>query len=198
MTNKVLYIYVNEPDMSEYNGGHSTSEFSLYNNYLHAANKHNENVDKNAYVDAGFDLFYPDQSGELTFTNLQSKKIDFKICAAMFDIIDDNNKKPLAYYLYPRSSISKTGLRLANNVGIIDSGYRGKLCGYFDPVSSNTSLDGKGKLVCFDFIYDVTQGQRFLQICSNDLSPFRVKIVSNINELGNTSRGSGGFGSTGI
>ena len=31
------------------------------------------------------------------------------------------------YYLYPRSSISKTPLRLANSVGIIDAGYRGNI-----------------------------------------------------------------------
>ena len=31
------------------------------------------------------------------------------------------------FYVYPRSSISKTPLRMANSVGIIDSGYRGNL-----------------------------------------------------------------------
>ena len=38
-----------------------------------------------------------------------------------------NNDKNIGYYLYPRSSISKTPLILANSVGIIDSGYRGNI-----------------------------------------------------------------------
>ena len=38
----------------------------------------------------------------------------------------DSNNNYLSYYLYPRSSISKLNIRLANSVGIIDSGYRGK------------------------------------------------------------------------
>ena len=37
--------------------------------------------------------------------------------------------------MYPRSSIYKTPLRLANNTGIIDSGYRGNLMGAFDNIS---------------------------------------------------------------
>ena len=39
------------------------------------------------------------------------------------------------YYMYPRSSLSKTKLRLANSVGIIDSGYRGNLIGMFDLIN---------------------------------------------------------------
>ena len=39
----------------------------------------------------------------------------------------------VSYYLYPRSSVStKTPLRLANSVGIIDSGYRGNIKAVFD------------------------------------------------------------------
>ena len=32
-----------------------------------------------------------------------------------------------SYYLYPRSSISKTPLRMSNSTGIIDAGYRGEI-----------------------------------------------------------------------
>jgi hypothetical protein len=39
--------------------------------------------------------------------------------------------KTVPFYLYPRSSISKTPLMLANHTGIIDSGYRGNLIGAF-------------------------------------------------------------------
>ena len=39
-----------------------------------------------------------------------------------------------AYYLFPRSSISKTPLRLANSIGLIDGGYRGELVGMVDNI----------------------------------------------------------------
>ena len=38
---------------------------------------------------------------------------------------DQNNKT--SYYLYPRSSISKTPLIQTNSVGIIDKDYRGNV-----------------------------------------------------------------------
>jgi dUTP pyrophosphatase len=88
------------------------------------------------------------------------------------------------YYLYPRSSTgTKTTLRLANSVGIIDAGYRGEICAVFD----NTA----------DEPVEVQQDQRLVQICRGDLGPFLVEIVSSESKLGSTHRGTGGFGSTG-
>ena len=40
----------------------------------------------------------------------------------------------------------------------------------------------------------IKKGQRLLQICMPNLSPFKVYIV---DKLDNTIRGEGGFGSTG-
>jgi dUTP pyrophosphatase len=92
-------------------------------------------------------------------------------------------KIPLGFYLYPRSSTgSKTSLRLSNSVGIIDSGYRGELIGVFDASNDETIIGGETRL---------------LQICSGDLTPFEVKLVYSIDDLNVTTRGSGGFGSTG-
>tara|TARA_Y100000992_G_C21147031_1_gene434303 strand:- start:556 stop:795 length:240 start_codon:yes stop_codon:yes gene_type:complete len=79
-------------------------------------------------------------------------------------------------------------VRLANNVGIIDSGYRGNIGAYFD-VRLNQTENRKNVL---------TKYQRVVQICSNDLLPFKVILVKNINSLGSTNRGEGGFGSTGL
>ena len=125
-------------------------------------------------------------------------KIDFNIKCAMFNkvrVVKSSTKKehliydinqPLGFYMYPRSSISKTHLRLANNVGIIDSGYRGNLGGFFDihnlPADKNPYV----------------QYQRLVQICSNTLEPFKVILVDDIDKLGTTERGEGGFGSTGV
>lgn len=188
---RVLCIYVDEPDDSDITGGHSMGQFSLRNLYSVMANSHNKNVDNNKYADSGFDICYPGETDVLDFSGSLTKKIDFKISACMLEY--DN---PIGYYMYPRSSLSKTSLRLANNVGIIDSGYRGHLCGMFDIITRNEfdkSIDGKGT----HRIYNIEGAQRLLQICAPDLKPFRVRIVNSLEDLGQTSRGSGGFGSTG-
>ena len=44
------------------------------------------------------------------------------------------------YYLYPRSSISKTPLRLCNSVGIIDAGYRGNIMAFVDNIDEDYDL----------------------------------------------------------
>jgi dUTP pyrophosphatase len=87
--------------------------------------------------------------------------------------------------MYPRSSLSKTQLRLANNTGIIDAGYRGPLIGMFDCLTDDE--------------YEVSSFTRLLQICAPGLVPIYVRVIDLIADLGpNTSRGEGGFGSTGL
>ena len=85
-----------------------------------------------------------------------------------------------AYYLMPRSSISKTPLRMSNSIGLIDGGYRGEIMASCDNIKS--------------FDYQITKGQRLFQLVSSDTSPISY-IIS--EELSDTSRGGGGFGSTG-
>ena len=85
-----------------------------------------------------------------------------------------------AYFLMPRSSISKTPLRLANSIGLIDGGYRGEIMAPCDNIKDSN--------------YTVEKGQRLFQLVAADCSSISYKIV---NELSETSRGSGGFGSTG-
>ena len=96
------------------------------------------------------------------------------------------NGEPSAYFLFPRSSISKTPLLCANSVGIIDRDYRGNIM-------------GKVRYLPFDLEakdpYLVDKGTRLFQICSPDLHPIKVKLVDQLTE---TSRGEGGFGSTGV
>ena len=141
--------------------------------YKDAVVQHNEKMSSD-YPDAGFDLFTP----KTTLCDANGvNKIDFLVkCSAT------RNTVTTGYYMYPRSSISKTSLRLANSVGIIDSGYRGNLIGAFD---------------CRD-PYLVPQYTKLVQICSPTLEPIYVTIVDTVDELGlNTERGEGGFGSTG-
>ena len=151
---------------------------TLKNKYIQAIDEHNMMVQNSSHPDSGFDLFYPtkeDLETEILTGKLQ--KLDFRVKTAMF-----KDGSPSGFYMYPRSSLSKTPLRLANCVGIIDSGYRGKLMGYFDLLEPE---------------YTVTQHQRFLQICASNLETFHVYLIDDINSLGQTERNEGGFGSTG-
>jgi len=106
--------------------------------------------------------------------------------------LDTGKSYNTGYYMYPRSSISKIPLRLANNVGIIDAGYRGHLIGMFDVLLSYNNKNISGDY--FGNKYD-----RYLQICSPGLEPIIVEIVERKEDLGNlTIRGDGGFGSSGV
>lgn len=87
-----------------------------------------------------------------------------------------------AFWLLPRSSISKTPLRMANSVGLIDAGYRGQLMG---------AVDSHKDHACHT-------GERYFQITAADLMPWEaIHIVDEIPG-GPTKRGEGGFGSTGL
>ncbi len=84
-----------------------------------------------------------------------------------------------SYMLFPRSSISKTPLRLANSIGLIDSGYTGDL----KVALHNTGTEP----------FELRKGERYVQLVAPNLEQVHFKIVSSLRE---TSRGSGGFGST--
>ncbi len=154
----------------------------LLNKYLESINERNLKMLNNInHIDAGFDLFAPELK---TFTSLGVNKLDYKIiCNAK--IVNRQEAYNTGFYMYPRSSISKSNLRLANNVGIIDAGYRGHLMGMFDVIYANETI--------------VNKLDRHVQICAPELIPIIVEIVSSREELGEeTARGDGGFGSTGI
>jgi len=158
----------------------------LKNVYLSAAQTHNLSLLKEPhFFNAGFDLFLPEYQ---MFTKLMVNKTSFNVkCSAqMVNLLtDDNRRFYTGYYMYPRSSLSKTLLRLANNTGIIDAGYRGPLIGMFDCLTNDE--------------YEVSGFTRLLQICAPGLVPIYVRIIDTVAELGpNTSRGEGGFGSTGL
>lgn len=174
--------------------------------YIESANKHNAKLVKDLdFYDAGFDLYLPKNShdehscGTKFFkknSNAHVNKVDFNIkcCAKMF-LIDQKRfiyaSQFTPFYTYARSSLSKTPLRLANNQGIIDAGYRGSLIGMFDCIHTNTSDDS-----IYDYYLD--EYTRILQICAPGLVPIYVEIVDTFECLGpSTLRGSGGFGSTG-
>ena len=124
------------------------------------------------YPDAGFDLYCPEST---TIEPGETARIDLGVACEAF-----HKYMPTAFYIYPRSSISKTPLRLANSVGVIDSGYRGNLMLALDNIKTTP--------------YTIKKGQRLAQICSPKLEPIFFSIVEHLTT---TKRGSGGFGSTG-
>jgi dUTP pyrophosphatase len=83
--------------------------------------------------------------------------------------------------VFPRSSVRKYELALSNSVGVIDSGYRGELQATFKKTNGLDSL-----------AYKV--GDRIAQIMIIPHPPIEFKEV---NDLSDTERGDGGFGSTG-
>lgn len=84
--------------------------------------------------------------------------------------------------VFPRSSIMKAGLSLSNAVGVIDSGYRGELMAVFNKKVAPHAKN-----------YEV--GDRIAQII---ILPYPYIAFEETNELSDTDRGSGGFGSTGL
>jgi dUTP pyrophosphatase len=158
-----------------------SNDAEFKNKYTDLIKSHNESIINKTYVDAGFDLFSPETK---LLHSSGVNKLDYNvICSAK--LVDSQGVYNTSFYMYPRSSISKSYLRLANNVGIIDSGYRGHLIGMFDVIYVNET-----KVYKFD---------RHLQICAPGLIPIGIEVVESREELSETtSRGDGGFGSTGL
>lgn len=160
----------------------SNNDETLVNKYRELVEKHNKQIRTDPYPNAGVDLFFPEDT---TISTIDASFVSMNIKCEMH-IYDKESKnwKPTSYYLYPRSSMSKTPLMLANQTGIIDSGYRGNIIGAFRNISG-------GPLT-----FVVEKHMRLLQICAPDLRPIIVEIVDE-NFFKRTSRNDGGFGSTG-
>lgn len=144
--------------------------------YKERIKAHNEKVNNDPHPDSGFDLACPNT--RMIAGSIDTTKIVTNIKGKMIE-----NDSCCGFYLYPRSSLSKTPLVLSNHVGIIDSGYRGNLTGAFRNLSN--------------YVYTVNKYDRLLQICHSSLKSFYVVWVDNEEEIGVTARGEGGFGSTG-
>jgi len=162
-----------------------SADDELKNKYAEAVQNHHLKLKNNIdHIDAGFDLFSPASKNVYSKSHL----IDYDIiCSATIlkQMHEGRKEMNTGFYMYPRSSISKSRIRLANNVGIIDAGYRGHLMGMFDCHSGWENIT-------------IHKFDRHLQICAPGLIPIMITIVATKEELGEkTARGNGGFGSTG-
>lgn len=108
-------------------------------------------------------------------------------------IIEPNDTKPIhtgirlqllenyVGLVYARSGLGcRYGLVPSNCVGVIDSDYRGEIIVY---------LHNHGKITC-----TINRGDRIAQLIISELPRVQLELV---NELDDTNRSSGGFGSTG-
>eukprot|EP00922_Rhytidocystis_sp_ex-Travisia-forbesii_P052927 GHVS01078500.1.p1 GENE.GHVS01078500.1~~GHVS01078500.1.p1 ORF type:complete len:232 (-),score=84.53 GHVS01078500.1:262-957(-) len=92
----------------------------------------------------------------------------------------DKTTASVGWLLFPRSSISKTPLRLCNSVGVIDGGYRGEIMVVVDNIKQTP--------------YTVKVGDRIVQAVAFDGKEMSFEVVERLDEK--TARGAGGFGST--
>lgn len=184
-THYKLFIYIHDfPGMESIKQEYVTNALK-HNNVVEGYLKANEDANANEDVcyDSGFDLLCPENT--IWTEDIPIYMLDFKIsCAMTF------NNKHVGYYLYMRSSTPiKTPLRLANNVGIIDSGYRGTIRALFDYNTLYSSYE------MFEFV----KSNRYVQLTPPNIGcPMKVYIVDDLSMLGKkNNRNENGFGSSG-
>ncbi|GFE53776.1 deoxyuridine 5 -triphosphate nucleotidohydrolase [Babesia ovis] len=106
--------------------------------------------------DCGLDLFCPET---VTIEPHKTQDVNLGIKIAAYRLRDKNDRSPenmksVGWLLAPRSSISRTPLRLANSIGIIDAAYRGEIRIALDNIS--------------DEPYTIQKGDRLVQAISYD------------------------------
>jgi dUTP pyrophosphatase len=150
----------------------------LKNLYHLAARNHNAAVLSSPYYDAGFDLFAA-TSFDCSANKINMINFDIKCEASM--VLESGRTFPTGFHLLPRSSMgAKTPLRLANSVGVIDSGYRGPIKAALDSLVDD---------------YKICKHDKLVQLCAPGLVPVLVEVTESLSST-QTARGLGGFGST--
>lgn len=161
MYNMSLYVYVPDSDLR-------------WNMQQHVLGRR--------WTDSGFDLLSPGDT--LDFRN-SSYGVEMKL-GAHFAAVDKQGN-PVPYLLLARSSMSLTPLRMSNQIGLADAGYRGELIARVDCVSNNRE-------------YVVERGRRLFQVVQHNWLPWKdIIFVNSLDDLpaAPDNRGAGGFGSTG-
>ena len=123
---------------------------------------------------AGYDLYADIEQGTAVISSGDTVKIGTGIAAEI----------PEGYFgaIFARSGMAtKRGLRPANCVGVIDSDYRGEII----VALHNDSKESQ----------EINSGDRIAQLV---IMPYLPVEFVEVDELTNTDRGDGGFGSTGV
>ncbi len=156
-----LYVYVENPNVR-----------SLMENQLL----------KRRWSDSGFDIVSSETALDFRETHIG---VELRL-GCTFAALDDAGN-PVPYLLLARSSTSLTPLRMSNQIGLADAGYRGELIARVD-------YFGHG------YHYDIEFGRRLFQVVQHNWLPWKkIIFVNSVNELpaAPDNRGEGGFGSTG-
>jgi dUTP pyrophosphatase len=133
---------------------------------------------------AGVDI-YCVKDQDVPFTG-SATLLDLGVRAKMFKRVNEI-PEPCHFWTAPRSSIWKNGVTQANSLGVIDRSYRGTLFGAVLPIpKGDTSTP-----------IEIKAGTRLFQILAPDMGHIKHITLRRLSELDTTSRGEGGFGSTG-
>jgi dUTPase len=171
-------------------------------------------------TNAGYDLFVAKEAtlnlgqvSEQTPVLTYMAMLDLGVKARMLRINKptlggNEGSEEVHFWLAPRSSIWKSGIMMANSMGIIDKSYRGSLMASVVPVPTTTQTDYEIQKVGDSDVkvykncnrierqpLTIQRGQRLFQILAPDMG--WIKEVRLVDSLPETSRGEGGFGSTG-
>ena len=156
---------------------------------------------------AGFDVVVtsdPEIIGEI-YDNGAYKRIDYiqyktnlKVAVQKERVFSNFGYTDLDYDIlaFPRSSVSKYNLTLANSIGLIDADYRGEVLLRFKynwqpedyRIRTDNLLEGR---VNVDKLYK--KGDKVCQLKVTKVENVKFELV---DELDSTNRGDGGFGST--
>jgi dUTPase len=160
---------------------------------------------KNAtQYDAGYDIVATSQPAIVGDYNEQHKvwnEIQYIQYHTDLYIEPCFDEKKYHTYIFPRSSISKYRLSLANSIGLIDPGYRGELIVRFRYIPQPSDYKFfKSGMACPNMFVDVNldtiykKGDKIAQLVVSETLPVEFEIVETLSD---TERDSGGFGSTG-
>jgi dUTP pyrophosphatase len=133
-------------------------------------------------TDSGFDLLSPEM-----VLNFQMIRYGVEMRLGAHFAAVDAQGRPVPYLLLARSSTSLTPLRMSNQIGLADAGYRGELIARVDCVSDSIE-------------YVVEYGRRLFQVVQHNWLPWKnIVFVNRLRDLPlpPDNRGDGGFGSTG-
>lgn len=119
-------------------------------------------------TDAGYDLYAASTSVDKNYNVVYGTGVAVEIPTGYVGLV------------FPRSSIASKDIMLSNSVGVIDSGYRGEVMAKFKRVTGE-----------FDS-YQV--GDRIAQLI---IIPYPEVTFVEVDELSDSDRGEGGYGSTG-
>lgn len=160
-----LYVYVIDPVLRE---------------------KFREHLSKRRSTDSGFDILSPQITLDVPIRDKMYYGLEMKLgikCAALTE-----KYEPAPYLLLARSSTSLTPLRMSNQIGLADMGYRGELIARVDFLEFDVDQ------------YVIEEGRRLFQIVQHNWMPWKkIYIVDREEDLPQApdNRGEGGFGSTG-